>query len=164
LREQTGSILALDYKSQLQLLASNSTDTKIQIFSFWYKLLTAKKLAHNETINAICVLENDLIATGSEDTTIKIWKINNQSSLELVFILTEHKDKITALLLLKNNSLVSASWDSLIKVCNQKDENSFKCIATLDQSIEVSSLALYGSSLLISGHIDGMRCYIKAKQ
>ena len=68
--------------------------------------------------------------------------------------MTEHKDKITALLLLKNNSLVSASLDSLIKVWNQKDENSFECIATLDQSIEVS-LALYGSSLLISGHIDG---------
>jgi len=155
LREQTGSILALDYNSQLQLITSNSTDNKIKIWSFSFKQLIAKKLTHNETIYAICVLENDLIATGSEDTTIKIWKKNNESSLELVTTLTEHTDWVKALILLKNNSLVSASLDSLIKVWNQKDENSFECIATLDQSSEVFSLAISGNIFLIIGHADG---------
>jgi len=155
LREQKGSILALDYNSQLQLITSNSTDNKIKIWSFSYKQLIEKKLAHNNIIWTICVLDNDLIATGSEDTTIKIWKKINDSSLELVTTLTEHKKEVHALILLKNNSLVSGSSDMTIKVWNQKIDGTFEFIATLDQSSEVFSLAISGNIFLIIGHADG---------
>ncbi len=56
---------------------------------------------------------------------------------------------------LKNKSLISGSLDKSIKVWNQINETSFECIATLNQEREVYSLAISGSSLLISGHSDG---------
>jgi len=155
LKEQTGSILALDYNSQLQLITSNSTDSKIKIWTFSYKQSIEKKLAHTKTIWTICVLENGLIATGSDDTAIKIWKRNNKSSLELVALLTEHTEGIGALILLKNNSLVSGSFDKNIKVWNHRTEDTFECVATLNQESEIYSLAIFGRSLLIIGHRDG---------
>ena len=36
-----------------------------------------------------------------------------------------------------------------------KNENTFECVATLNQSSEVLSLAISGSSLLFIGHYDG---------
>jgi len=103
-------------------------------------VLTEKKFAYYKKISTICVLENGLIATGSDDKTIKIWKKNKQS--ELVNTLTEHKLEVFALILLKNNSLVNGSRDKTIKVWNQKTENTFECVATLNQSSEVWSLAI----------------------
>jgi len=62
---------------------------------------------------------------------------------------------ITSLILLKNNSLVSGSLLDGIKVWNKKNEYNFKCVATLNESRDVFSLAISGSSLLIRGHLDG---------
>jgi hypothetical protein len=36
----------------------------------------------------------------------------------------------------------------------KKNEYNFKCVATLNESRDVFSLAISGSSLLISGHLD----------
>ncbi len=155
LREHLGPILALNYDHQLQIITSNSTEKNVQIFSFSCKQLIAKKSAHNKSVSKICVLENGLIATGSDDTTIKVWKKNNEDSLELVTTLTEHTEKVNALILLKNTSLVSGSSDMTIKVWNQKNENSFECVATLNHDSEITSLAISGKSLLVSGHADG---------
>jgi len=152
LKEHKGQILTLYYDSELQLLASNSTENETKIWSFWFKEIIEKKQAHTEYIHLICVLENDLIATGSWDT-IKIWK--NGDYLRLLTNLTEHTGIIRALILSKNNSLVSGSSDLTIKVWNQMTENTFECVVTLKQSSGVSSLAISGSSLLISGHADG---------
>jgi len=136
------------------ILASASLDKSIKILSFSYKQLIETELVHNKTITAICVLENGFIATGSDDTTIKIWKKNN-NSLELMSTLTEHTEKVNALILLKNNSLVSGSFDKTIKVWNQKNENTFECVATLNQSLLILSLAISGSRLLMIGLDDG---------
>jgi len=84
-------------------------------------------------INAISILENGLIETGSDDKTIKIWKKINRSSLELVSTLVGHTFGINSVILLKNKSLVSGSKESL-KVWNQNNENNFECVGTLNQS------------------------------
>jgi len=156
LKEHKGPVLALDYNPQLHLVASNSTDNKIKIWSFSYKLLVEMKQAHTKAIiRAICVLESGLIATGSEDRTIKIWKQINESSLQSVAHLKEHRDRVNALILLKNSSLVSSSDDKSIKVWNRIKKNTFGCVSTLNLKIEAFSLAVFESSLLISGHSDG---------
>ena len=157
LEEHKGPVLALDYNPQLQIIASSSTNNTTKIWSFSYKTLTERKSAHKDIIKTICVLENNLIATGSRDTTIKIWKIVNDSSLELVTTLTEHKNYVWALTLLKNNSLVSGSEDKTIKVWNQINETTFECVATLNSTSNsrVLSLAIFESTLLMSGHRDG---------
>jgi WD40 repeat protein len=150
------SVLTLNYNTNsMILIAGQMKDNSIKIWALTHKQLIEKELAHYGYITTICVLENGLIATGSDDTTIKIRKIKNESSLELVTTLTEHKREVRVLILLKNNSLVSGSWDKTIKVWNQKTDNTFECVATLNQSSEVLSLAISGSSSLFSGHYDG---------
>jgi len=148
------SVLALDYSPNLQLIASSSTDFTFKIWSFSYKKLIEKRAAE-DVIWTICVIDNELIATGSADNLIKIWKKNNQSSLELVTTLTEHTNVVRALILLKNNSLVSGSEDNSIKVWNQINQTWFECIATLNESSGIYSFAISGKTLLMSGHIDG---------
>jgi len=74
--------------------ASASLDKTIKIWYFSFKQLNEKKLAHDDTMWKICVLENGLIATGWWDKTIKIWNKNNESSLELVTSLTEHTGEV----------------------------------------------------------------------
>jgi len=150
------SVLTLNYNTNsMILIAGRMKDNSIKIWTFAHKILIEKVSAHNDTIRTICVLENGLIATGSYDTTIKIWKINNQATLEPVTILRRHTNWVIALMLLKNNSLVSGSFDTTINVWNQKTDNSFECVASLKHSSGVWSLAISGSSLLISGHWDG---------
>jgi len=136
------------------ILASASLDKTIRIwtFSFITKVIELNQ-AHEKYINAICVLENGLIATGSEDKTIKIWKKNNEKYLELVSTLEGNTFPVYSLILLKNGSLVSGTES--IKVWNQKNENTFECVATLKQNSGVTILKISGSSLLISGHWDG---------
>jgi WD40 repeat protein len=76
-------------------------DNSIKIWALTHKQLIEKELAHYGYITTICVLENGLIATGSCDTTIKIWKQINESSLELVTTLTKHTRDNNAIILLK---------------------------------------------------------------
>jgi len=153
--ELTGSVLALDYNPFFSMIATNSTDSKIKILTFAHKISNEIKQSHKSHINTICILENGLIATGSDDKTIKIWKKSNQSSIELVTTLRGHTKMVFSLIELKNNSLVSSSLDKSIKVWNQKNETTFECIATLNHTNYIKSLATSGGSLLISGHSNG---------
>jgi len=156
LNENTGSILSLKYSYLLSMIASNSSNGNIKILTFTYKLLNDNLQAHKKSVKTICVLENGLIATGSEDWTINIWKIVNKSSFELVTTLKEHKSEVKALILLKNNSLVSSgSTESSIRVWNKINESTFECVRILDLNNSVFSLAISGSSLLIIGLRDG---------
>jgi len=128
LREQKGSILSLDYIHQLQLITSNSSDKKIKIWSFSYKKLVEIKLAHNKTIMAICVLENGLIATGSEnDATIKIWKIDKnikvwnhrtEDTFECVATLNQESE-INSLAIFGRSLLIIGHRDGTIQIRNQ---------------------------------------------
>ena len=154
---QTDSVLAIKYNPQLQLLASNSTNQKLKIWSFSYKIRAEIIRAHyNGSIEAICMLENGLIATGADDSKIKIWKqSHDKTSFELIADLREHKSLVYALILLKNNSLVSGSADQTIKVWNQINGTNFVCVSTLNLDSEIFSLAIWESSLLMSGHADG---------
>ncbi len=99
---EVDTVLTLNYNTD-SLIAGQVKDKSIKIWAFANKILIEKELAHNDSIRTLCVLENELIATGSDDTTIKIWEKNNESSLKLVTTLTEHKDEVRVLILLKNN-------------------------------------------------------------
>ena len=148
-----GAILTLDYNYHLKIIASSSTDT-VKIWYLSNKLLV-EKTVHILVIQAICVLENGLIATGSYDSTIKIWKKISESSLEVVTTLTEHESAVYALISLKNSSLVSGSYDGKTKIWNQINETYFECVATLKYISGVITLALWENTLLMSGHANG---------
>ncbi|CAF0920960.1 unnamed protein product [Brachionus calyciflorus] len=59
-------------------------------------------------VNCICLLDDDLFATGSEDKSIKIW---NKNTKERVKTLSGHFGYINAIILSKSGHLISASAD-----------------------------------------------------
>ncbi len=99
IERNTGPVLTLKYYPKIQLIASISKNEKIKIWSFSFKQ-NEKKKAHGDSLNAICVSENGLIASRSLDDTIKIWKKSNKKSLELVSTLEETTYPVALIFLL----------------------------------------------------------------
>lgn len=73
-------------------------------------------------INVIYALisfsSQSLLASGSQDNTIKIW---NTTSLTLLFTLKNHKSGIQSLVQLNESVLASASYDTTIRLWNISD-------------------------------------------
>jgi WD40 repeat protein len=73
-----------------------------------------KLKGHSADVYALVKLDENLMASGSRDTSIKIWQ---WTSGKLTDNLTSHRDSVTDLLAIKNFSqLVSCSQDMTIKV------------------------------------------------
>lgn len=58
---------------------------------------------HTDSVNAIKVIKPDFIASGSADTTIRLWNLNSD---ECMNILKGHKATITSLEYLSSGYLV----------------------------------------------------------
>lgn len=58
------------------------------------KIIDKVNTNHNKYINCLLVINNDLLATGSKDKTIKLWKTKNY---ELITTLNGHKDNVCCL-------------------------------------------------------------------
>ena len=69
--------------------------------------------AHSDDVTALALLPSGLIASGSLDTTIKIWDITKTYPL---YILTGHKDSVRALIVMNEQYLASCSNDKTIKL------------------------------------------------
>ena len=75
---------------------------------------------HTNVVQALTVLQNGNLVSGSSDNTIKIW---NPTTGALIQTLTGHTDWIWALTVLQNGNLVSGSLDNTIKIWEQFDLN-----------------------------------------
>ena len=92
---------------------------KYRGFECWFnKKKTSQGLRHTGAISALVLLKNGSIASGSFDTTIKIWNIEDGA---LKRTLTGHKSGINNLILLKNGDLVDGSYDLQIKISKIED-------------------------------------------
>lgn len=68
---------------------------------------------HTGGVKAIVAVNDGLIASGSIDTSIKIWNVmENKLSAELL----GHSNVVSCLHTLADGSLVSGSWDKTVKV------------------------------------------------
>jgi len=145
------------YNHKLQLLAGSDKNNFIKIWLPSIKDNAQKKLAHDDILSTICVLNNGLIATGSDDNKIKIWKKEeNKTELQLIATLTDHLGDVNTLIVLKNNSLVSGSQDGTIKIWNQTNNTSFECLITYKQLNSIIYILLdYQSTLIFSGDSTG---------
>jgi len=68
---------------------------------------------HTGWVNALLVLPNGLLASGSDDSTIKLWDVDRQAC---VSTLSGHTSFVTALVVLPNGVLASGSVDHTIKL------------------------------------------------
>lgn len=66
--------------------------------------------AHTGIIRTIKFIDKNTIATGGEDNTIKIWRLNGQLLAEL-----KHQNFVQSIELMNNHTLLSASYDGTIK-------------------------------------------------
>ena len=90
-----------------------------QIIIFYCSGLCLRNLTgHSDLIWALTLLPNGFIASGSKDSTVKIWDITKTYPL---YTLTGHTSNIRALTLINEQYLASCSADSTIKLWSLSD-------------------------------------------
>jgi WD40 repeat protein len=80
---------------------------------------------HSDNVLCLTINNNDCLATGSLDQTIKIWSI---SEVKLKQTLTGHGKGVWCLQFITDFLLCSGSYDSTLKIWNLKDST---CSRTL---------------------------------
>jgi WD40 repeat protein len=104
---------------------------------------------HTDSVNALAVFNNDLLASGSRDNTIIIWNTTNGHKIKT---LTGHNHSVTYLVaLLPADSLLlaSASGDSSIKIWNITNGKIMNSLN--DHSDGVACLTVLPNGYLASG-------------
>ena len=71
---------------------------------------------HSDFVNCLCAVKNDLLISGSEDKTLKYWKI---SSLQCINTFKGHTGSVTCIQIIANkDEFLSGSFDRTIKLWN----------------------------------------------
>ena len=96
---------------------------------------------HKSGIRCLCPISNIILASGSEDKTIKIWNIEDRS---IISTLSEHKDGVIALCNVKEGVLVSGSYDNSLIIWSE---------LTPESAIYSHSQTLTGHKSMIGGII-----------
>ena len=69
--------------------------------------------AHNDSVNALAVLSDDILISGSCDSTILLW---NLTTLNLTKTLRGHSDCVNSIVLISKSLLLSGSSDLTVKL------------------------------------------------
>jgi len=122
-------------------IASGSADTHIKIWSIEADPASTKSVktftGHSNSINSLCLINDNLLASASNDKTIKIWSMNG----DLIRTLTGHKDYVATICPLSEYLLASGSLDSVIKIFDLQTGEVIKNLT--DHFDWVTSLALF---------------------
>jgi WD40 repeat protein len=124
------------------LLASASFKS-LKIWNITRREMKEFEIKSFSFVNSLVALnDNASIVIASDDKTIEIVNIRNQTKIDLV----GHTDGVTCLLVLSDTLLASGSYDKTVKIW----EN-FKIHKTFNHNYYVTSLALLPDGLLASG-------------
>jgi len=107
-------------------------------------------IGHTGDVNTLIKLSNDnLLASGSDDNTIKIWNLKTNS---LIRTLSGSSGHVLSLAVLNNGYLASGSADKSIQIWNAETGQQ---IRKLNGHLgEVKSLAVLNNGMLASGSLD----------
>ena len=83
----------------------------------------ATPCGHESTVYSLLQIDDFLIASGSEDNTIKFWDLKLNKCL---FTIKEHKGAVVSLIKLNDGRLASGSYDKTIKLWNLTSK---QCVA-----------------------------------
>lgn len=100
--------------------------------------------------NAITLLPNHLIVSGSYDKYIRIYDSENGNCLRAW---EAHKKEISALATLNNNQFVSGSYDGALKVWDANNGNCIREWQAHDK--EISAITVLNDDKLVSASYDG---------
>ena len=94
---------------------------QLQLFEGENKSITTISSEHKGRINCLIKLSNGNVASGGQDTTIKIWDIGKK---EAICTLTGHTSIIWEIRELEGNKIISASDDNKSKIWDLKTKKS----------------------------------------
>ena len=130
----------------------NEPSEPVQLHAF------ASTKAHDKDINVVAVAPNDsLIATGSQDKTVKLWKTG--STLQLVATLKGHRRGVWDCQFSPHDRvLATASGDQTIKLWSLSSGNNYNCQRTFQGHMgSVLRVHFLSSGLqLVSSGADGL--------
>ena len=110
-------------------------------------IISTKTLnGHTDTVWSVFAI-NNLIISGSNDDSIKIWDVH---SGELINTLNGHTEAVWSVFAI-NNLIISGSWDNSIKIWSI---DTGKCINTLNCHTEWVRSVFAVGNLIISGSSD----------
>lgn len=108
-------------------------------------------IGHTDWINALVVLPDGRLASGSNDTTIRIWDLATGTSQ----VLTGHTDWVTTLTVLNDGRLVSGSVDRTIRLWDLSSDASSPTQVLAGHTKWITALAVLSDGSLASGSEDG---------
>ena len=92
-------------------------ENKISIINInKYKLIKIIEVSNSRWIDAVCMLNENIILTGDNNSIIREWKIEGDNLILISKKEKAHSYKILALLNMGNGFIASGSADKLIKI------------------------------------------------
>jgi WD40 repeat protein len=145
-KEVSRKIVSLDetYLAIAYVSSDGKLGKQIRLVNWQTGAEYGKLMGHVRDVWALIKLEPTCVASGSEDTTIKIW---NYTSGRLKQNLTGHRGIVYDLLSLRNFSqLLSCSLDRTIKLWNKASGREIRTLT--DRSLSFAMILLSGNDLL----------------
>ena len=116
-------ILSIITLKQSNYLCSGAADLTIRIWDWEKKKCLFVLKGHEKWVKCVIQLDNEIIVSGSDDKTIKLWKDNIN-----IQTLYGHNNSIRSLCQINENYFASGSFDYSIKIW---EINTWECVQTL---------------------------------
>ena len=143
-------ILSIILLKKNNLLCSGAADLTIRIWEWEKNSCLFVLKGHSKWVKCLLELDNGILASGSDDKTIKLWKENVN-----IKTLIEHTNSIRSICQINKNYFASGSFDCTIKIW---EINSWECVQTLvghDSNI-ICIISLNNINYIKSSQIDYM--------
>ena len=145
--------IARIFKEKCPLFAASGFEEIINLFSNSLEHMGYFS-GHKEPIQCLCTISNKILASGSRDSTIKIWNIEDRS---IMSTLSGHSRRVNALCSVKPGVLVAGYWDDLIIWSQSTPESStysHRLISTGHRPY-IRGIIRLSNSVIVSGTCTG---------
>lgn len=150
-----GSLTTVKISADSKRLAVASSCGTIWVYNLTDNTLCATLTGHSKGVSAIAFSPNDssILASGSDDLSIRLWNVETQKCLR---ILKKHTYHVTTLQFnTKGNILVSGAADETIVVWDLAQGNSLRTLSAHSDPVSCISLSP-DDSLIASASHDGL--------
>ena len=112
--------IVIIFKEKCPIFAAGGEEKIINLFSNSLEHMGYFS-GHKHWIRCLCAISNKILASGSYDTTIKIWNIEDRS---IMSTLSGHTETVRALCYVKEGVFVSGSWDKSLIIWSKSTPES----------------------------------------